>query len=173
MKNSFSLVNRKIHTWSINAYKGIAVIFLLAMMPACDNQENPEFSLPANAAYDLDMNRYKDKWLVLNYWAEWCLPCIKEIPELNQLDREHSDNINVVGVNFDHLSPEALLPLVEKMAIEFDVVINDPADLLKLSPAQLPTTYIFDHNGQLTAKLVGPQTVEGLLEKSVLLAEDK
>src|SRR5690606_11211450 len=42
------------------------------------------------------------QWLVINYWAEWCAPCRKEIPELNALP-EHIDGVRVLGVNFDGL----------------------------------------------------------------------
>ena len=43
---------------------------------------------------------FHGRWLVINYWAEWCTPCIKEIPELNQLAQQYPE-LAVVGVNFD------------------------------------------------------------------------
>jgi len=42
---------------------------------------------------------YRGQWVVINYWAEWCKPCIKEIPELNGLDRR--EGYRVLGANFD------------------------------------------------------------------------
>lgn len=117
----------------------------------------PEFSL----------DNYKGKWLILNYWAEWCAPCIKEIPELNELNTAYSNDLDVVAVNFDHIKGQALIDLAAKMKIDFHVIEQDPANILRLSrPASLPTTYLFGRDGKLYAKLVGPQTIESILKQT-------
>ena len=121
----------------------------------------------ANTEPVFSIDNYKGKWLVLNYWAEWCAPCIKEIPELNALDRDYSADLDVVAVNFDHIKGQALTDLAAKMKITFEVLEKDPADILRLSrPASLPTTYIFGRDGKLYAKLVGPQTIESILKQT-------
>lgn len=108
---------------------------------------------------------YQGKWVIINYWAEWCAPCIKEIPELNALDANYSDQLEVFAVNFDKIMGDELKALSARMGISFDLIEKDPADILRLSrPASLPTTYIFDQNGILQFKLVGPQTSESLLK---------
>ena len=142
----------------------IQILFfsLLLLLSSCGLAEKDS---NAEAAFSID--NYKGKWLILNYWAEWCAPCIKEIPELNTLDRDYSADLDVVAVNFDHIKGQALMDLVTRMNIDFDVVEEDPADILRLSrPASLPTTYVFDRNGQLYAKLVGPQTIETILKQT-------
>ena len=48
------------------------------------------------------------KVIVINYWATWCAPCRKEIPELNELDHQLSDRLDVIGVNFDGVVGEQL-----------------------------------------------------------------
>ena len=61
-------------------------------------------------------------WVIVNYWAEWCAPCRKEIPELNELnDFQMKDGnvIKVYGVNFDLLGREDLKRVAEKMNIKF------------------------------------------------------
>jgi len=127
------------------------------MLMACDNAAHDENAFA--------IEDYQGKWLVLNYWAEWCAPCIEEIPELNHLQKQFADQLVVAGVNFDRLQGEALGKLVRAMSIEYLNIENDPADALRLArPAALPTTYIFNPQGQLAAKLVGPQTVESILE---------
>lgn len=135
-----------------------SALFILLMLGGCgqstSNTEATEFSIDS----------YKGKWLVLNYWAEWCAPCIKEIPELNKLDNDYSDELDVLAVNFDRIKGEALTQLSARMGIRFETVENDPADILRLSrPASLPTTYLFDREGVLLAKLVGPQTIESII----------
>lgn len=144
--------------------RSVKILFfpLLLLLGSCgladkNANEMPEFS----------MDNYKGKWLVLNYWAEWCAPCIKEIPELNALDSDYSADLDVVAVNFDHIEGQALTDLAARMKISFDVLEKDPADILRLSrPASLPTTYIFGRDGKLHAKLVGPQTIETILKQT-------
>ena len=121
----------------------------------------------SSTAAEFSIESYKGKWLILNYWAEWCAPCIKEIPELNALDSDYSENLDVVAVNFDRIKGQALIDLTQRMGIRFDFVEQDPADILRLSrPASLPTTYVFDRDGKLFAKLVGPQTIDSILKQT-------
>ncbi len=104
------------------------------------------------------------KYLFVNYWATWCAPCIKEIPELNTLNEEHSDQLLILGVDFDQVQGEELKKEIAKMKITFPVFATEPSKLLGVEiPQVLPTTYVFDRDGNLKATLVGPQTEETLL----------
>ncbi|SRR6056297_685692 len=105
-------------------------------------------------------------WVVVNYWAEWCKPCIKEVPELNELNAR--DDVTVLGVNFDGATGDALAAQLEKLGIGFATLPEDPADALGTErPVVLPTTLVFHPEGQLTQTLVGPQTLESLLAATV------
>ena len=104
------------------------------------------------------------RWVVLNYWAEWCEPCRAEIPELNALYKETDGHgVLVVGVNFDGLQGDDLAALVEKMQIEYPVIGTDPRKHFGYDlPSVLPTTVVIDPAGKVAATLVGPQTRESL-----------
>ena len=107
-------------------------------------------------------------WVIVNYWAEWCAPCRKEIPELNELnDFQMKDGkvIKVYGVNFDLLGREDLKRVTEKMNIKFPNFLADPSFMSSSSrPEVLPTTFLFDGSGELIKEFLGPQTKEDLLE---------
>ena len=136
-------------------------LFLCAVLLAACQQEKSLESFSISA--------YKGKWLVINYWAEWCAPCIKEIPELNELDERYSGKLTVLAVNFDGVKGEQLQNLGNKMGIKFKQLADDPADELRLTrPMSLPTTYLFNPEGELAFKLVGPQTVDSILKKMQL-----
>ncbi|HEY5646970.1 MAG TPA: TlpA disulfide reductase family protein [Pseudomonadales bacterium] len=113
----------------------------------------------------VSFDRWNGRWLIINYWAEWCAPCRKEIPELNLLHSEGAErNAVVLGVNYDGLTGEKLSDLVREMGIEFPVLVGDPrarwgADL----PAVLPSTLIVDPAGELVHVLVGPQHYEDFI----------
>jgi thiol-disulfide isomerase/thioredoxin len=103
------------------------------------------------------------KVVVINYWAEWCPPCIKELPELNVLHLESKDDVVVLGVNYDGIKGEELQLLMKKLFIQFPVLVNDPARDFSLPAVNvLPTTFLLDQHGQFAASLVGPQTLEDL-----------
>ncbi len=108
------------------------------------------------------LSDYKGRWLVVNYWAVWCKPCIKEIPELNALDAKYPQ-VAVVGVNFDGETGDTLRQQVEQLGITFPIVGEEPSAALGVDlPSVLPATFIFDPDGRLAHTLVGPQTLETL-----------
>ncbi|MFV2090870.1 MAG: TlpA family protein disulfide reductase, partial [Pseudomonadales bacterium] len=101
-------------------------------------------------------------WLVINYWAEWCAPCRKEIPELNRLHSERaSSGVVVLGVNYDGIKGDSLATLTKELGIEFPVLVEDPRRRWNLDPPSiLPSTLIINHRGELQQVLVGPQHYE-------------
>ena len=118
-----------------------------------------------------DLDRLRGQWVVINYWAQWCKPCIKEIPELNTLDQKYPQ-VTVLGVNYDGATGEDLAAQLAKLGIEFSTLTTDPAGQLGASrPEVLPTTLILDPTGQLSATLVGPQNLASLAQATGQTAE--
>lgn len=111
--------------------------------------------------------RLDGQWLVINYWALWCAPCRREIPELNALAQQlKGQPVTVLGVNFDGLQGEALTDSAHALGIDFTVLAQDPAQRWQLPRSEvLPVTYIVDPQGQLRERLLGEQTAAGLLAR--------
>lgn len=106
---------------------------------------------------------HRGQWVVINYWATWCKPCIKEIPELNQFSKTQAQKVILFGVDFDNSQGEELKEKRDKLAIEFPVLTEDPAAILGFDrPAVLPTTLVINPQGELSATLLGPQTAHSL-----------
>ena len=106
---------------------------------------------------------WSGRWVVINYWAEWCAPCRYEIPELNELAVDSSADVLVVGVNYDGIAGEDLTRLIERMGIEFAVLLVDPQSHFAYDrPSVLPTTVLIDPDGRVKETLVGPQTRDSL-----------
>ena len=105
---------------------------------------------------------WSGRWVVINYWAEWCKPCLTEIPELNEFAAHHMESSTVLGVNYDGVTGDELQRLIEKFDIQFEV-IEDPAGRLGYPrPTVLPTTIIIDPQGNVRDTLLGPQTLASL-----------
>ena len=109
------------------------------------------------------IDNYRGQWVVVNYWAEWCKPCIKEIPELNDLNSQNAD-VTVLGVNFDGAVGDELTRQLDELKVAFETLPYDPSAELGIErPRALPTTVIISPEGDLKEVLIGPQTQESLL----------
>ena len=109
-------------------------------------------------ATPLDWKAQRGEWVFINYWAVWCAPCRKEIPELNSFDGGR-----VLGVNYDNPDLATLRQQTSDMGIEFTQLLADPAELLGYErPSVLPATFVFDPEGVYRGVMGGPQTHESL-----------
>ena len=141
----------------------IRIIFLVSfMLVSCSSEQsaNDSFRLTNNSSVDIES---PGKILVINYWATWCSPCRKEIPELNELEHQLSNRLDVIGVNYDGVVGEQLLQEMQKLGIEFDNLYADPRSIWSLEPVTvLPETLIINSRGELIHRLLGPQTKSSL-----------
>lgn len=138
--------------------------FLILAWVVLAGCERPVFEVVGGSGFsDSDL---KDRWLVINYWATWCGPCITEIPEFNEIHHNPRSDLIVLGVNFDAPSERSTQQAdLEKMKIEFPVVIQDPAVRFGYDvPSVLPTTVIVRPDGTIAAQLVGPQTKASVMQ---------
>ena len=113
---------------------------------------------------DLSLGVKDSRWLVINYWATWCAPCHREIPELNALHLDSSDEILVLGVYFDSLPDNELRSLVYDAGILYPSLRESPHKLLQYPmPSVLPTTVILQRSMGKQIVLKGEQTKEAIL----------
>ena len=110
-----------------------------------------------------NIENLKGKWVVVNYWADWCPPCIKEMPELSAFYNDNKERVTVFAYNFDRLEGEELQQMLIRFKVEVPSILSDPGELFGWeAPPSLPTTYIVDPQGNMKVMLVGPQTKEKL-----------
>lgn len=105
----------------------------------------------------------RGKWVFLNYWADWCQPCIEEISELNRFYKHQKDKVAVFGINYDEPPVAQQLALIKKYRIHYPNLQTDPAaDLFLEDIRGVPVTFVFDPQGKLNKVLYGGQTVSSL-----------
>lgn len=130
----------------------LLALIIVLMLSGCQKIELERAEGPALAWEDL-----RGQWVLVNYWAEWCKPCLEEIPELNELDK--AADITVLGVNFDEIKGEALVDLGRRMGIEYNMLTEDPAPEFDWKvPVALPATFVVNPDGNLLEARFGPQT---------------
>jgi thiol-disulfide isomerase/thioredoxin len=119
------------------------------------------------------LSDYRGKWVVVNYWATWCPPCVEEMPELVNFHERHKDNDAVViGVNMEQgAPPEDIAGFVEQFLVSYPVLLSEP-EMTALGPiAGLPTTFLVSPEGQVVAHKLGMVTAEGI--ESFITTENK
>ena len=141
------------------------LIFLLFIIYGCSE---PEYYL-----FDGREGRLEDfngKWLIINYWADWCPPCIKEMPELSAFYESNKDEVLVLAFNFDELEGSELKEQILRFKVKIPSLLTNPKELYGWQPPEnLPATYLIGPRGILRESVIGPQTqesLEKLLEKN-------
>jgi len=94
---------------------------------------------------------YKGKWVLVNYWATWCPPCLEEVPDLvNLYDHRKQKDLMVIGVVFDYKDVKEVKDYVDDMLMSYPIVLGDDSVTAQIGSAQvLPTTYIYNPQGVL------------------------
>jgi thiol-disulfide isomerase/thioredoxin len=128
--------------------------------------EPAEFILPDMKDKQHKLSDYRGKWVVVNYWATWCPPCLTEIPELVDFHEDHKDKDAVVlGINFEDIGLEGLKRFSEEYFMNYPVLRTKPgaSSALGVIPG-LPTTYLVSPEGEIIARQVGPVTAKLIAE---------
>ena len=127
------------------------------------SQQPVEFTLQQLRGQPLSVSEFRGKWVVLNYWATWCAPCRKEIPDLSELHAARPD-IVVLGLAFEDTEVENFDAFLEEFDPSYPILLVDvyaPPEPFG-APKVLPTTIILDYQGVPVKTFVGPLTSEDI-----------
>lgn len=144
---------------AVPAWKIGPVLALLAALLCAPAQA---FHLTDVQGQQHTLERYRGKWIVLNVWATWCAPCIKEMPELEALSHAR-DDIVVLGLAADGDSLARIRRYAQVLHVSYPIIAGDPQLLAQFKVKAYPTTLLFDPSGALVLTRLG-QLTRGELE---------
>ncbi len=118
----------------------------------------------------LTWKELEGEWVVLNYFAEWCAPCLREVPELNHFNEQaQGQGIRLFAASFDALNKTELQRIQSQYDMRFALIQTEPVPLMPVNkPQQLPATFLISPEGKVVKTLLGEQTSESLFNEIAL-----
>ena len=126
--------------------------------PSPDDALN--FSARALNGPKINLSQYRGHPVIVDFWATWCAPCRRQIPELNELYKRYnkSRGLVVIGVSCDLLQGEGLAavePFVEEFQIAYPIALADEQLVAAMGVQAIPTTLFVGADGKLVSRIVG------------------
>ena len=126
-------------------------------IPASTPQPAPEMSFDGLDGKPVALADFKGKLVILNVWATWCQPCLKEMPSLQKLEARLAPDLIVLAVSEDRGGAEVVKPFLDKLDLSKLTIALDPksAAIHALHARGLPTSLVVDPDGKVLGKVEG------------------
>jgi thiol-disulfide isomerase/thioredoxin len=147
------------------AVLAVALAFAMPVQAAMPAQPTLHVTTLDGKTFDLAAQR--GKWVIVNYWATWCVPCIKEMPDISRFVTAHK-NVVAIGLAYEDSEPADIKAFLAKHPVAYpiaQVTLDQPPKDFD-EPRGLPTTYLISPDGKVAKHIVGPVTeasLEGLI----------
>lgn len=140
-----------------------------SISPSASHLPAPDFNLSQLDGPTLRLSSYRDKIVLLDFWATWCAPCREETPNLVNLQKEYGDRgLQIIGVSMDD-SAEPVHAFYRQFHMNYPVVMgNAKTGELYGGVLGLPIAFLIDRNGRIYKKHVGA-TDPAVFEKEINL----
>jgi thiol-disulfide isomerase/thioredoxin len=127
------------------------ILLVFSQLSLADTALKSGFILKDMNGVQHQLPSYKGKWLLVNYWATWCPPCLEEVPDLvNLYDQRKQKDLMVIGVVFDYKDVQEVKEYVDDMLMSYPIVLGDDSVTEQIGSAEvLPTTFIYNPQGAL------------------------
>ena len=136
------------------------------LMPWHESTPELTFKLTDTKGNIFTEKNTRGKYLVVNFWATWCSPCLKEIPAFVEFYKENSEHVEILGLDFEPVNIELINEFVERFSINYPLILythfNDSEYTKFGEIVGMPTTLIYSPDGELLQTFMGEITIEDL-----------
>jgi len=153
------------------AFRTIIVWLVLALLPVViQADDSADYELRDMDGKSHRVSDYRGKWLIINFWATWCSPCIQEMPELERFYQQNISSAQVWGVTFEDTDKAKIRQFIEQLGITYPVLgyAQDPLTGFG-TVTVLPTTFVIDKKGLFFHRFEGPisaQDITAVIDQS-------
>jgi len=136
----------------------------------------PDLTIETLGGETINLAEQQGKVVLVNFWATWCAPCRREIPDLIDLYEDlRSEGLLVVGIAVDREGAEVVEPFVEDEEVNYPIVLDPEQSIEKHFEAMygLPTTYLINSEGQIVRRILGVFPVDKMKPKLEKMLEDE
>ncbi|MGH8234613.1 MAG: TlpA family protein disulfide reductase [Rhodanobacteraceae bacterium] len=140
----------------------VAIALLLASHATGVDAQAQAVALPNLVVSTLDgktfdLTAHRGQWVIVNFWATWCSPCIAEMPAISEYVAAHK-HVTAIGLAWEDASRDELVNFAKKHPVDYPLaqidISHPPADFAP--PAALPTTYLIAPDGAVARHFLGP-----------------
>jgi thiol-disulfide isomerase/thioredoxin len=141
-------------------FKSLAAIGLALAMAGVAQAampEQPSIKLTTLDGKPYDLATQRGKWVIVNYWATWCVPCIKEMPDISKFVTAHKDKVSAIGLAYDDSDVTDIKAFLVKHPVSYpvaQVTLDKPLKDFD-EPRGLPTTWLIGPDGKVAKRFVG------------------
>ncbi|MEI6227521.1 MAG: TlpA disulfide reductase family protein [Methylophilaceae bacterium] len=144
------------------------LLLTLSQFSYAETNLGANFLLKDTAGVKHQLSNYKGKWVLVNYWATWCPPCLEEVPDLvNLYDQRKNKDLVVLGVVFEYKNTHEVSVFVDDMLMSYPIILGTDAVKAQIGSADvLPTTFIYNPQGMLVKVkrgLITKQYIENII----------
>jgi len=137
-----------------------SLLFALSMLACLSIGNAADFVLEDIQGKTHRLADYRGKWVLVNFWATWCSPCLREIPELSSLHNDHKDqDLLVIGIAMQSETREKVADFAKAHGISYPVVLGDFKISRQIGIVDvLPSSYLYNPKGEQVSYQAGVVT---------------
>ncbi|WP_028488334.1 TlpA family protein disulfide reductase [Thiothrix lacustris] len=152
----------------------LAVLLTTSLTAIAAEQKTPvqNFSFKDIDGASHQFSEYKGKWVIVNYWATYCGPCVAELPVLNSVAKRFKDKVVILGMEAGETPTEELKQFVEQKKIAYPVIPTQDSTMFALGLLYgVPTTFVVNPKGEIEGTHMG--AVSSAMLQNYLRADNK
>lgn len=151
------------------------LIGLMVFSLASQTVSSAEFELNDLSGKTHKLSDYRGQWVVVNYWATWCPPCVEEMPELVFFHDKHEaqGDAMVIGVNYESAPESKISEFLDDYLVTYPNLLAEPGSSTPIGPISImPTTLLIAPDGRLVHKKFGRVDV-AYLERTLAMQKKR